>query len=210
MLGWLKRAFSGGSADSAHARWVVVDVETSGLDPTADRLISVGGVAMHADGRIVPGDSVEIIYRQSAVSSRENILVHGIGADAQQKGTDPSAATREFLDYVGRSPIVAFHAAFDRGFLARAVKIFLNQPFDNPWLDLAELAPAIDPQPKLKALDDWLGHYGITVTERHSAAADAYATALLAARLLPVARKHGAQDFSAMQRLAREAKWLKS
>jgi len=43
---------------------------------------------------------------------------------------------------------------------------------------------------------------------RHSAAADAFATALLMARLLPEARRQGAPTFGDMQKLARQAKWL--
>lgn len=205
---WLNRALRRPRADPAHARWVVIDVETSGLDPSADGLISIGGVAMHANGHVMPGDSLEVIYRQRAASSRDNILVHGIGADAQLKGADPEQATRAFLDFVGACPILAFHAPFDRGFLARAVKIFVNQPFDNAWLDLAQLAPALEPATDFKLLDDWLAHYGIPVSARHSAAADALATALLAARLLRVARQQGALDFTALQTLAREARWI--
>jgi DNA polymerase-3 subunit epsilon len=206
MFDWLKRLQ--GRAAAGPERWVVVDVETSGFDPTKDGLISIGGVAMRSDGHVLPGDALEIIYRQKTASSRENILVHGIGVQAQEGGADPEEATRAFLDFVGAAPILAFHAPFDRGFLARAVKVFVNQPFDNPWLDLAELAPAVDPEAKLKSLDEWLGRYAIDVSVRHSAAADAFATALLAARLLPKARQQGVQDFSALQKLARQAKWL--
>ncbi len=206
MLDWLRRARTG--AASALQRWVVVDVETSGFDPSKDGLISVGAVALRSDGHVLPGDALEIVYRQDRASSRENILVHGIGVQAQHTGVDPQQATRAFLDYIGTAPILAFHAPFDRGFLARAVKVFVNQPFDNPWLDLAELAPALDPQAKLKSLDEWLQRYGIEVSVRHSAAADAFATALLAARLLPKGRAQGVEDFGGLQKLARQAKWL--
>ncbi len=209
MLDWLwgGRRARGGTGQGPE-RWVVLDVETSGFDPTKDGLISVGAVAIRSDGRVLPGDALEIVYRQDEASSRENILVHGIGVQAQEGGVDPAQATRAFLDYVGAAPILAFHAPFDRGFLARAVKVFVNQPFDNPWLDLAELAPALDPQARLKSLDEWLARYGIEVAVRHSAAADAFATALLALRLLPRARAQGVQDFAGLQKMARHAKWL--
>jgi len=210
MFGLLKRLGLVGSDDSAPERWVVVDVETSGLDPSQHGLISIGGVAMRSSGRVIPAESFEIVYRQDEASARDNILVHGIGVQAQTGGADPEEATRSFLDFVGVSPIIAFHAPFDRGFLGRAVKVFVNQPFDNPWLDLAELAPALDPKAGLKALDEWLLRYDIRVTERHSAAADAFATALLAARLLPEARRQGARDFRTMQKMASQAKWLGS
>ena len=197
----------GGRRDGAHQRWVVVDVETSGMDVTSDALISIGAVAI-VDGRVVPGDSLEIIVKQASASSRENILVHGVGAHAQLNGTDPQSAVRAFMDYVGRAPMLAFHAPFDRGFLARVTKHYVNQPFDNPWLDIAELAPALEPKAMLKSLDEWLRHYSIQVAVRHSAASDAFATALLVTRLLPEARRQGAPSFADMQKLARQAKWL--
>ncbi len=208
MFDLLRRLGLGGSADSAAERWVVVDVETSGFDFDQHGLISVGALAMRSDGHVLPADSFEMVFRQDVASTKDNILIHGIGVQAQQQGVDPGAAARAFLDFVAASPIVAFHAPFDRGFLARAVKMFVNQPFNNPWLDLAELAPVLEPKVGLKSLDEWLGHYGILVSDRHSAAADAFATALLAARLLPIARRHGATSFRALQKLAREGKWL--
>jgi DNA polymerase III subunit epsilon len=189
-------------------RWVVVDVETSGMDVAKDELIAIGAVAM-VDGRVVPADSMEIVVKQRTASSRENILVHGVGVHAQLTGADPPHAVHGFLDYVGRSPLLAFHAPFDRGFITRSVKIYVNQPFDNPWLDLAELAPALDPKARLKSLDEWLQRYDIRISVRHSAAADAFATALLMARLLPEARRQGTINFPAMQRLARNARWTR-
>lgn len=208
-MGWLSFLRGrGGEADSAGSdRWVVLDVETSGLDPSRDALISMGAVGMRA-GRVAPGDSLELVVRQNQASSRENILVHGVGRAQQLGGVEPTRAVAGFLDYIGRAPLIAFHAPFDRGFLARAVKAYVNTPFDNPWLDLAELAPALAPKVRAKALDEWLAHFSIPVSARHSAAADAFATALLAARLLPLARAQGAQSFSQMQALARAAKWI--
>ena len=126
------------------------------MDVANDALISIGAVAI-VDGRVVPGDSLEIIVKQATASSRENILVHGVGAQAQLNGTDPPHAVRAFMDYVGRAPMLAFHAPFDRAFLARVTKHYVNQPFDNPWLDLAELAPALEPKVNFRSLDEWLG-----------------------------------------------------
>jgi len=187
----------------------VVDVETSGMDIASDELISIGAVAMREDGHVLPGDSIEIIVRQGTASSRENILVHGVGVEAQLNGVDPRKAIGMFLEYLSTAPLLAFHAPFDRGFLARVIKFYVNQPFDNPWLDLAELAPALYPTLNLRSLDEWLTRFGIPVSARHSAASDAFATALLASRLLPEARRQGAPSFGKMMRLARNARWVR-
>jgi DNA polymerase-3 subunit epsilon len=206
-MGFLDRLF--GRDREGHERWIVVDVETSGMDIASDELISIGAVAMREDGHVLPGDSIEIIVRQGTASSRENILVHGVGVEAQLNGVDPRKAIGMFLEYLSTAPLLAFHAPFDRGFLARVIKFYVNQPFDNPWLDLAELAPALYPTLNLRSLDEWLTRFRIPVSARHSAASDAFATALLASRLLPEARRQGAPSFGKMMRLARNARWVR-
>lgn len=204
MSRWWRR----GSDANSQRRWVVVDVETTGMDASADELVSIAGVAL-LDGRVVAADSMEIVLRRSTASSRENIVVHGIGVQAQLTGAEPSDALRTFIDFIAQAPLVAFHALFDRGFLRRAIKFYTNLPFDNPWLDLADLAPALDTEARAKSLDEWLQRYGIPVIARHSAAADAFATALLATRLLAEARRQGASEFVSLQALARNARWLR-
>jgi DNA polymerase III subunit epsilon len=183
-MGFFERLL--GRERPVHQRWVVVDVETSGMDIASDELISIGAVAMHEDGHVLPGDSIEIIVRQGTASSRENILVHGVGVEAQLNGVDPRKAIGMFLEYVSMAPMLAFHAPFDRGFLARVIKFYVNQPFDNPWLDLAELAPALYPTLNLRSLDEWLTRFGI-----------------------PEARRQGAPSFGKMMKLARNARWLR-
>ena len=176
------------------------------MDASVDELISIGAVAL-VDDRVVAADSIEVTIKRCTGSSRDNIVVHGIGVQAQLEGTDPRDALRTFMDFVGLAPLVAFHAAFDKAFLRRAIKFYINIPFDNPWLDLAELAPVLDNETRAKSLDDWLQRYGIPIIARHSAAADAFATALLAARLLSEARRQGASDFASIRTMASYARW---
>ena len=67
-------------------RFVVVDVETSGLDLRSDRLLSIGAVAVEA-GAIHPADSIELVLRQTQESGHDNILLHGIaGGPAASRG----------------------------------------------------------------------------------------------------------------------------
>ena len=207
---WLDRLLGRAAPDEAAVqagqRWVVLDVETSGLDQASDRLMSIGAVAVH-DRRIVVADSLELTIRQPSASTRQNILVHGIGAEAQLSGLDPKQACEVFLDYVGRSPLLAFHASFDRAFLMGAAKAFVGVPIGNAWIDLADLAPALHPGTGARALDDWLAHFDIPVDQRHNAAGDAFATAMLFLRLLgsvPPADRRPRQ----LQRIAAHARWL--
>ncbi len=202
MIEWLLRLWS----RPVPSRWVVVDVETSGLQ-ASDRLLSIGAVAVE-DGRICLSDSLDVVLRQTDTSSIQNILVHGIGGQAQLQGTDPEEACAAFLDYVRSSPLIAFHAGFDRGFLARAMKHYLNLPLGNAWLDLAQLAPALHPDVHAEALDDWLAWCGIEPVGRHTAAGDALTTAQLLLRLMADAGPRRGRDFVQLQRAASQARWL--
>ena len=108
--------------DAAHqrCRYVVVDVETSGLNMKIDRLISIGAVAL-VNGRIDFADAFAVILRQDQVSSDANILIHGIGGSAQSEGIDPATALLAFLGYIGKAPLVAYHAFFDRAMIEKAM-----------------------------------------------------------------------------------------
>ncbi|HEX4944620.1 MAG TPA: exonuclease domain-containing protein, partial [Usitatibacteraceae bacterium] len=101
-------------------RWVVVDVESSGLDAVSDSLIAVGALAV-VDGGIDLADSFEVILRQDAPSTVDNIEVHGIGGMEQTEGEDPGEALAAFLAFIGKDPLVAFHAPFDSTMLRRAI-----------------------------------------------------------------------------------------
>ena len=90
-------------------RYVVVDVEASGLHMVKDRLISIGAVAVDR-GMIELDNAFEVVLRQDEVSSHDNILIHGIGGSAQREGMDPVDALLDFLHYIGKAPLVAYHA----------------------------------------------------------------------------------------------------
>jgi len=121
-------------------RWVVVDVESSGLDPTRDALLAIAVIAVQVDWpvkrmRIDAGDSCELVLRQDAASSRGNILLHGIGAQMQLAGLEPVAALQSWQRFAATSPVLAFHSAFDQTVLGRYCRRHLGGIYPIPgWI----------------------------------------------------------------------------
>ena len=78
------------------------------------------------------------------------------------------------------------------------------------WLDLAALAPALEPQhaPQRRSLDDWLEPCGIRAHPRHDALADALATAELLLVLLEAAKRNGCRTERDVLRMSDAARWL--
>lgn len=202
----LKRVPLDGSA--AESRWVVVDVETSGLDVRNDNLIAIGAVAVRGDS-ILHADSFEVVLRQKNISSDANILIHGIAATEQREGREPADALVDFLEFIGGDPLIAFHAFFDQAVLGRACRETLGVHLDRAWLDLAHLAPALLGGAKSHGLDGWLAHFGLQVSERHRAVADAYATAQLWLALAPDLQPAGLGQSDAVLKLAAEYEWAR-
>ena len=195
------------------ARWIVLDVESSGLDAARDRLLAMAAVSVRHDGRrawIDLADSFEVVLSQpvdTQAPDKANILVHGIGVAAQGRGIDPAVALRRFDAFVGSSPLLGFHVAFDRRLIDRAMQAVLGRRLRNPWLDIADSRRCCGRRSQARTLDDWLGAFGIACAHRHQAAADTLATAELLLHLWPAVRPR-VRRTSGPPRLAARRRWL--
>ena len=202
-------ADSDAGASPAAQRFVVVDVETTGLNLSSDRLIAIGAVTV-AGGVLNLGQGFEAVLRQDEASSVENILVHGIDGTTQTTGQTPAEGLLAFLAFIGNAPLVAYHAAFDRTMMDRATLQYLGMTLGNPWIDLAYIAPALYPHraASCRALDDWTAAFHIENPQRHHAVADAYATAQLLLVLLARAQGSKATYLKDLLQLEKDQRWL--
>lgn len=197
-------------------RWVVVDVESSGLNPKSDRLISIAASAIHFDQNRKPmqsmGDTFEVIIKQPAEVinkiDKDNILIHGIGMGAQQKGVPANQALQAFLTYVGRSPMIAFHSWFDEILINKALRKVLGNVTHRHWLDLEHLAAVLHQENHQLPLDVWMQRYDIHCEARHQAAADVMATAQLLLKLWPMLEGRKATTWKQVKSIANGLKTL--
>lgn len=171
-------------------RWVVVDLETTGLNLNKDLVLSIGAVVID-DGAIDFSQQFERTLQRIDHKLSPSVLIHGLGPSAIAAGSDPVEALLDFMEFVGDSPLLAFHAPFDQHMLGRALKDSLGYRMQHPFLDVADMAPLLCPQAHIReaGLDDWIEHFKLQVGERHHASADALATAELALILFSRARQ---------------------
>ncbi|MBK6595633.1 MAG: 3'-5' exonuclease [Burkholderiales bacterium] len=213
-MSWLDRlkATVAGPATVDPSRWIMLDVETSGLDMQKDRLLAIAAIAMRVDWptgslSVDLSDSFEVVLRQDEVSNKDNILLHGIGAQSQRDGLDPRLALQAFADYVGSAPLLAFHAAFDQRMINRYARQHLGQPLPNVWVDVDHLCAVTYEKVRARALDDWMAHFGIHCAVRHQAAADTLAECELLQHIWPKVVAQ-CKSWADVQRLAAQHRWL--
>jgi DNA polymerase-3 subunit epsilon len=205
-LDWLVR-----HREVDETRWVVLDVETSGLDPARDRLLAIAAIAVRVDWQakrlaIVPGDSFEVVLRQQQASAVDNILLHGIGAQRQREGVPAGEALRALHAWCGNSPLLAFHAAFDRALIERYAQPELGG-WSPPWLDIEHLCAVTNESAAARSLDEWMAYFGIQCALRHQAAADTLAECEVLLRVWPRVAAE-CSSWRDVARMAARQRWI--
>lgn len=176
-------------------RWVVLDLETTGLNLNKDQVLSIGAVVIE-DGAIDFSQQFERTLQCDKQKLGPSVLIHGLAPSAIAAGSNPAEALLAFMEFVGDSPLLAFHAPFDSHMLGRALKDYLGYRLQHAFLDVADLAPMLCPQANLRkaGLDEWIDWFKLQVFDRHNASADALATAELALILFSRARQQEVQS----------------
>lgn len=187
----LPLAVQPGAVPLRKQRMVVLDLETTGLHLKRDKVISIGAVTIE-DGAIDYSQQFECTLRRH-VEVSESVLIHGIAPSELAKGLEPEEALLSFLEFLGDSVVLAYHAPFDQRMLARALKHELGYSLKHRFLDVADLAPMLFPEAAIRrnGLDNWLEYFKIQIPQRHHASADAMATAQIALILLNRAQRKG-------------------
>jgi DNA polymerase-3 subunit epsilon len=162
------------------SRLIVIDLETTGLNQSKDEVIAIGAVAIR-NNAIDLSDQFDLVLRRPELDISETVLIHGIGPEALTQGHETEDALRYLLEWMDGDPLLAYHSAFDRHFLEKALRKTLGYRRSHTWFDVADLLPALFTDAKLQnhGLDDWADYFALEVSARHQAAADALVTAEL-------------------------------
>lgn len=155
--------------------FVVVDLETTGIDPAADAITEIGAVKVR--GGEVVGEFATLIdpgrpipARISRITGITDAMVRG------RPGIEPVLSA--FLEFAGSSVLVAHNARFDMGFL-RAAAVAAGIPWPRfQVVDTVPLARRLVPREEAPnhKLATLAALFSASTTPEHRALADARAT----------------------------------
>jgi DNA polymerase-3 subunit epsilon len=155
-------------------REIVVDTETTGLDPfQGHRVVEIGCVEMV--NRFATGKTFHCYLNPERDMPAEAFAVHGLSADFLKDKPCFAEVVDEFLAFVGDAPLVIHNAAFDLGFLnAELERIGRTALSRERLVDTLMLARRKHPG-GANRLDDLCARYGIDNSRRtkHGALLDA-------------------------------------
>lgn len=184
---------------------LAVDVETTGLDPRKDRLLSVGWVPV--DGRTVDLSGAGEVVLSGTVTDAggvgESATLHGLTDDALAAGIPAAEALQGFLAALEGRALLAHFAVMETGFLGAACRAELGVRLDVPVVDTLDLERrhmermGTYPRGEDLRLARVRTRYGLPYYGNHRASTDALACAELYLAL--TAGGEGARTFTTLR-----------
>lgn len=96
-------------------RLLAVDIETTGLKPGRDRILSIGWVPV--DGHVIKLDQARYFVVAEAADVGSSVSVHGLTDDALAAGTPLAEVLAAFREALGDRVLLAHYATIEFGFL---------------------------------------------------------------------------------------------
>ncbi len=162
------------------AAFVVLDFETTGLNPNIDEIIEIGAVRLE-HGREV-GEFSQLIDPGRAIPEK---VVELTGINAAMLAGQPTLAEvfPKFAKFLEGAVLVAHNASFDMAFLRRAFQRF-GKELDAPILDTLALARNAYKELRNHKLGTVCKHLDVSLKNAHRAVHDARATGLVLLKTL--------------------------
>lgn len=158
----------------AYEKYVVLDLETTGLDSSSDRIIEVAAVRV-VKGKIM--DKYHTLVNPEMAISADAVAVHGITDKMVSKSPVINQVLPDLLAFLGDDMIAAHNAKFDAAFLTEACqREGLSYP--RRYFDTMRLS-VYWPNAKGRKLSDFLEAANIKNKSAHRSLGDATATASL-------------------------------
>lgn len=198
---WLLAGATTQDGASPLSDFVVLDVETTGLQPSRQRIVEIALV------RFTGGQPVQ--QWESLVNPQRRLpayIAKLTGIDDELLATAPTfdAIAGAAIDLLADAVVVGHNVDFDLGFLNEELKRIGRSPVVNERIDTLTLATRLIPSLRKPTLHAAAQQLGLTDRARglHRAGADAMLAGRVAVRLLEQARDAGFQSFDDLKAIA--------
>ena len=111
---------------------IVLDVETTGLDYTKERMVEFAAVRLE-NGKIKA--EYQTLINPEQHIRKSSIAIHGITEEDVKDAPTEAEAMPKILEFIENYPIVAHNAIFDFSFINEASKRTTGKEITNPIID---------------------------------------------------------------------------
>ncbi|MDX1402838.1 MAG: 3'-5' exonuclease, partial [Kiloniellales bacterium] len=184
---------------------VVFDCETTGLDVTRDRMISIGAVRLQGS-RIFHGETLDRLVDPGVPIPARSRAVHGITDNMVAGQPKFEMIESQFRHFTEGCVLIGHNVPFDIAILRREYELAGLKAPAFASLDLLQLVSVLDPQLTDASLDKLAAYWGVEIRGRHTALGDSLVTAELYRLLLPRLASEGVETFGQVREFCSRAK----
>jgi DNA polymerase III subunit epsilon len=175
--------------------YVVIDTELTGLNERKDSIISIGAVKMIGT-RIDLSRTFHKLIKPETRFKPESVVIHGITPSDVSEKPNIDYVIADFLEFCGDDVLIGHCVSIDLSFINRDMKRIVNDRIRNPVIDtliiyewIRKRMPShscFPPGDKSSGLYEMAKCFDITVRGAHDALVDAFITAQIFQRFIPV------------------------
>ena len=169
----VERKNKGKSRIAFPENFTVIDLETTGFDPSFDSIIEIAALRVR-NGEIV--DSFSTLVKPYDEIDKFITELTGITNDMLSTAPTPKEIFPSVREFIGEDIIVGHNVNFDINFLYDWFEIILNKPFNNDLIDTMRIARKALPELPHHRLNDVSDALGIVPGGAHRAVADCQTT----------------------------------
>lgn len=164
-------------------RFVVIDLETTGLNAATDYIVSIGWVVIEAQ-EIMLSESQHYLIA-SPVSVGQSAVFHGVHDNHLKNARELAEVLTELLEVIAGNVLVAHHAAIEQQFITIACQRLFGKAPKLRFIDTMALEwQRLQQQGKILKnrdlqLKSCLQRHNLPVSQQHHALADAFSCAQL-------------------------------
>ena len=149
--------------------YVVIDLETTGLDPRYDEIIEIAGIRFD--------NGVEAERFQTLVNPRREIdpfitELTGITDEMLEDAPKIDVVLPEFLKFIGDSVLIGHNVNFDINFLYDNAEYLLLPPVSNDFIDTMRISRRLYKEMLNHKLETLITYLGVGDTVEHRALGD--------------------------------------
>lgn len=149
--------------------YVVVDIETTGLNPAQNEIIEIAAMKVDENGEISSFQT--LIHPNQPISSFITNLT-GITNDMVKDACDITIALKQFDQFIENYTIIGHNVSFDLRFLRYNYKKYLKKSLVNASLDTLYLSRKYLPNLYNHKLDTVAKYFHLDDSNHHRALAD--------------------------------------
>ena len=168
--------------DKKPSRYIALSVETTGLNPKKDVILSLGSIGIENDNILI-SDVFEVTIPQYKFL-HDNGLSNDFLLEYEQPKLSEVQAIEKLIDFIGNATLVGHRINFDVEMINEALEKLSCGRLKNEALDIEVMYKKLhDINDKNFSLDQLSHFFKISKTERISTTDDAYTIALLFLKL---------------------------